>query len=183
MEMQKKRLIMTGKDMLLTLRRMANQILEQNKTVKDLVIIGIRTKGVYIAQYLAKQIFQITHKRVSLGILDIVLYRDDFSLVAKQPIVQPTEIPFDLEGKKIILVDDVLYTGRTVRAAIDELMDFGRPKSIQLAVLIDRGGRELPIHPDYVGKIVAIFKKEIIDVKVKELDKKDEVVLVEGEVK
>ena len=178
----KKRLIMTGKDMALTLRRMANEILEKNKITRDLTVVGIRTRGVYLAQYLVNLLYQITKKKIPLGILDIVLYRDDFSLVAKQPIVKPTNIPFDIDDKKIILVDDVLYTGRTVRAAIDELIDFGRPKAIQLAVLIDRSGRELPIQPDYVGRTFPVERKEIIEVRVKPMDGKDEVLLCEAEI-
>lgn len=179
MKIKKKRVIMTRKDMLLTLRRMANQILEQNKTTRDLIVIGIRTRGVYIARYLVDLIRQITDKEIPLGILDIVLYRDDLSLVAEQPVVKPTEIPFNIDNKKIILVDDVLYTGRTIRAAMDELIDFGRPKAIQLAVLIDRGWRELPIQPDYVGKLCSTLKQEFIEVRVKAADGKDEVLLCE----
>lgn len=163
------------------LMRIAHEILEKNKGTDDLCLVGIRNRGVYLAHRLADGIKKIEDKIVSVGILDITLYRDDLTLIAAQPVVHKTEIDFDISDKNVVLVDDVLYTGRTVRAALDALIDFGRPKSIQLAVLIDRGHRELPIRADYVGKNIPTSKNESVEVHMEEVDGKDEVVVVEKE--
>ena len=161
------------------IRRIAHEILEKNKGTKDLCLIGIRNRGVYLAQRLNECIQDIEHKDIPVGILDITLYRDDLTLISSQPVVHKTEIDFDITDKNIVLVDDVFYTGRTVRSALDALIDLGRPKTIQLAVLIDRGHRELPIRPDYVGKNIPTSQKETIEVHFLEPDGKDEVVIVE----
>ncbi len=161
------------------LTRISHEIVEKNKGIDHIVLVGIRTRGVPIAERLAKVIEQIEGKPVPQGILDITLYRDDLSTLSYQPIVRPTELPVDITGKTIILVDDVLYTGRTIRAALDALIDMGRPKTIQLAVLIDRGHRELPIRADYVGKNVPTSSKEIVSVQLQEIDGEEQVVLRE----
>ena len=164
-----------------TLRRLAHEILDRNKGTQGLVLVGIKRRGDILARRLAWQIREITKKSLKVGTLDITLYRDDFTTIAAQPVVHKTEINFNLNGKKVILVDDVLFTGRTIRAAIDELIDFGRPALIQLVVLIDRGHRELPIRADYVGKNLPTSLKEIVAVRLKELDKVDEVVITREE--
>lgn len=161
------------------LTRIAHEIIEQDKSIKDFVVIGIRTRGVYLAQRLAEKISKIGGKEIPIGILDITLYRDDLTAIGPQPIVRTTELPFDIAGKKIILVDDVLYTGRTIRAALDSIIDFGRPKYIRLVVLVDRGHRELPIRADYVGKILPTSQKETVDVNLKEIDGNDIVTIKE----
>jgi pyrimidine operon attenuation protein/uracil phosphoribosyltransferase len=158
--------------------RLAHEILEKNKGIKDLRLVGIRNRGAYLAKRLADCISGIEQGTIPVGILDITLYRDDLTLIAPQPVVHKTEIDFDITDKNIVLVDDVLYTGRTVRAALDALVDFGRPKSIQLVVLIDRGHRELPIRADYVGKNIPTAENETIDVRLLEVDGKDEVVII-----
>jgi len=161
------------------LMRIAHEILEKNKDTQDLALVGIRNRGAYLAIRLAACIESIEQVKVPVGILDITLYRDDLTMVAAQPVVHKTEIDFDVTGKKIVLVDDVLYTGRTVRSALDALMDLGRPKSIQLTVLIDRGHRELPVRADFVGKNIPTSQNEIVEVRLQETDGKDEVVIVE----
>ena len=161
--------------------RIAHEIIERNKGVKDLVLVGIRRRGVPIAQRIAVKIQEFEGAPPVLGSLDITLYRDDLSTVAHQPVVGSTDIPVDINGKVVVLVDDVLYTGRTIRAAMDALIDFGRPRSIQLAVVVDRGHRELPIRADYVGKNVPTSKKEVIGVKLADVDGVDSVVIKEGE--
>ena len=161
--------------------RIAHEIVERNKGVEDLVLVGIRRRGVPIAQRLAEKIREFEGAQPVLGSLDITLYRDDLSTVAHQPVVGQTDIPVDVNGKVIVLVDDVLYTGRTIRAAMDALIDFGRPRAIQLAVVIDRGHRELRIRADYVGKNVPTSKKEVIGVKLTDIDGVDSVVIKEGE--
>lgn len=161
--------------------RIAHEILEKNKQTKDLCVVGIRRGGACLAERLAKKIREIDGGELPLGILDITLYRDDLTAIAEQPIVRKTEIGFDIRDKKVILVDDVLFTGRTIRCALDQLIDFGRPKNIQLAILIDRGHRELPIRADYVGKNVPTSVAETIEVRLKELDEVDEVIIMEGE--
>ncbi|AFV11658.1 bifunctional protein PyrR [Thermacetogenium phaeum DSM 12270] len=161
------------------LTRIAHEILEKNQGTKDLVLVGIRRRGVPLARKIAQTIKEIEGTSVPLGILDITLYRDDLSQLGYQPLVRKTEVPFDITGKKVILVDDVLYTGRTVRAALDALIDLGRPKLIQLAVLIDRGHRELPIRADFVGKNVPTSRKEEISVSVQEIDGVDRVAIIE----
>ncbi|NLM25724.1 MAG: bifunctional pyr operon transcriptional regulator/uracil phosphoribosyltransferase PyrR [Firmicutes bacterium] len=162
------------------LTRIAHEIIENNKGTDNLVLIGIRTRGVPLAKRLAEKIAQIEGVQVPVGELDISLYRDDLTTIADQPIVNNTEIPFDVNNKKVILVDDVLYTGRTVRAALDGIIDQGRPQAIQLAVLVDRGHRELPIRADYVGKNVPTSKQELISVSVRECDQQDSVEILEG---
>lgn len=162
-----------------TLMRMAHEILEKNKGTKDLCLIGIRNRGAHLAKRLGDCIERIEKEHIPVGILDITLYRDDLTLVASHPVVHKTEIDFDITDKNMVLVDDVLYTGRTIRAALDALMDFGRPKSIQLAVLIDRGHRELPVRADYVGKNIPTSKNETVEVRLEEVDGCDEVVIVE----
>lgn len=162
-----------------TLMRIAHEILEKNKGTSGLCLLGIRTRGAYIARRLADNIEKIEQERIPVGILDITLYRDDLTLVANQPVVHKTEIGFDIQDKNIVLVDDVLYTGRTARAALDALMDLGRPKAIQLAALIDRGHREIPIRADYVGKNIPTSQNETVEVRLSEVDGKDEVVIVE----
>lgn len=162
-----------------SLMRIAHEILERNKGTGNLCLVGIRNRGAYLAKRLADCIEQIERKSIPVGILDITLYRDDLTLVASQPVVHKTEIGFDITDKHVVLVDDVLYTGRTIRAAMDALIDLGRPKSIQLAVLIDRGHRELPIRADYVGKNIPTAKNETIEVRLAEADGEDEAVIVE----
>ena len=160
-----------------TLTRIAHEIVERNRGVERLAIVGIRTRGVFIAKRLAKALHQITGEPVPTGALDITLYRDDLMrhAVGPQPLVRRTEIPFSIDDMKVVLVDDVLYTGRTIRAALDALIDFGRPKEIQLTVLVDRGHRELPIKADYVGKNVPTSLKESVHVKLTETDGTDEI--------
>jgi pyrimidine operon attenuation protein/uracil phosphoribosyltransferase len=169
-----------------SLTRIAHEIIEHNTNaspptgtsgIEDIRLIGIRTRGVPIAKRIAACLKDITGSDVPTGMLDITLYRDDLMRhdVAAQPIVRRTEIPFDLDGKHVLLVDDVLYTGRTIRAALDALIDFGRPRTIQLVVLIDRGHRELPIRADYVGRNVPTSKKESVQVHLVEIDGRDEV--------
>jgi pyrimidine operon attenuation protein/uracil phosphoribosyltransferase len=162
-----------------TLARIAHEIVERNKGVDDLALVGVRTRGVPIAKRLARALKDITGHEVPTGALDITLYRDDImgASAGVTPLVRKTEIPFSIDGRTIVLVDDVLYTGRTTRAALDALTDFGRPKSIQLVVLVDRGHRELPIKADYVGKNVPTSRQESVQVKLRELDGVDEVVL------
>jgi len=159
--------------------RIAHEIVERNNGTENLVIVGIRRRGVPIARRIAEAVASFEKVELPVGILDITLYRDDLQLVARSPVVRPTVIPFDITDRIVILVDDVLYTGRTVRAALDELIDFGRPRAIQLAVMIDRGHRELPIRADYVGKNVPTAKREIIAVKLVEEDGVDGVVIKE----
>lgn len=171
--------IMDSEKIKRTIVRMAHEIVEENKGVEDLVIIGIRRRGVPLAERLAEVITGAEGSRVPLGIVDITLYRDDLTHLAEQPVIHRTEIPFSIEGKKVVLVDDVLYTGRTIRAALDALVDLGRPKYVKLAVLIDRGHRELPIQADFVGRKVPTSKDEIISVKLTEIDDEDKVVIKE----
>ncbi|MFY9402957.1 MAG: bifunctional pyr operon transcriptional regulator/uracil phosphoribosyltransferase PyrR [Candidatus Omnitrophota bacterium] len=161
------------------LMRIAHEIVEKNKGTQNLCLIGIRNRGVFLARRLAEQIKKIEGGDVLFGVLDITLYRDDLALASGQPIVRKTEIGFDINNKLLVLVDDVLYTGRTIRAALDALTDFGRPESIQLAVLIDRGHRELPIRADYVGKNIPTAKHETIQVRLLEVDRAEEVVILE----
>lgn len=164
--------IMDGSRMKRALSRLASEIVEENHGAKDLYLVGIRRRGVPLAERLAEKIEVLEGARPLYGILDITLYRDDLSTVGANPIVNRTELDADIEGKTIVLVDDVLYTGRTIRAALDQLMDFGRPKKVQLAVLIDRGRehRELPIQADFIGKVVPTKQTEIIKVMLKEFD-------------
>jgi len=166
-----------------SLIRIAHEIVERNRGVGDLALVGVRTRGVPIARRLAASLREITGVDVATGALDITLYRDDLmkTAVGPQPIVRRTEIPFSIDGRHIVLVDDVLYTGRTIRAALDALIDFGRPSTIQLVVLVDRGHRELPIKADYVGKNVPTSRRETIHVRLAEIDGRDEVTLDQAE--
>ena len=159
--------------------RIAHEIVERNKGVENIMLVGIRTRGVPLAERVADEIEKIEKVRPPVGVLDITLYRDDLSTMAYQPVVRPTEMPVDIGGRTIILVDDVLFTGRTIRSALDALIDMGRPRSIQLAVLVDRGHRELPIRADYVGKNVPTAAREIVSVLLSELDGEEKVVLGE----
>lgn len=161
--------------------RIAHEIVEKNKGTTELCVIGIRNRGVHIALRLAECIKKIEGKEIATGALDITLYRDDLALASGQPLVRKTEIGFDINNKNLVLVDDVLYTGRTIRAALDALIDFGRPKSIQLAVLVDRGHRELPIRADYAGKNIPTAQNESVEVRLQEIDGCDEVCIVEKE--
>ena len=179
MNLKTKTLIMDEDKIRRSLTRIAHEIIEKNKGTEDLVLIGIRSRGVPIAQRLNEIIEQIEGHKVPEGIIDITLYRDDLSSLAEKPILNKTEVPFDLKGKNVVLVDDVLYTGRTVRAALDAMADMGRAKIVQLAVLIDRGHKELPIKADYIGKNVPTSTDEVIAVLLKETDGIDEVLIKE----
>lgn len=159
------------------LTRIAHEIIERNKGVEDCIVVGIKTRGVYLAERLAQRIEQIEHVAVPVGQLDITLYRDDLTHKAEDAVLQGASLPGEITGKTIVLVDDVLYTGRTVRAALDALIDHGRPKMIQLAVLVDRGHRELPIRPDFVGKNVPTSRSEIVSVQLTEVDGADQVTI------
>lgn len=161
------------------LMRISHEILERNSGAQNIVIVGIRKRGDSLAKRIKEQIKDIESVDIPFGVLDITLYRDDFTTIDYKPIVGKTEIPFDVTGKIVVLIDDVLYTGRTVRAALDAIVDFGRPKEIQLAVLVDRGHRELPIRPDYIGKNVPTSENELVEVRVKEVDGEDRVILKE----
>ncbi len=174
-EMIKKNNILTAQQYPKTLDRIAHEILERNDLGPNLVLVGIRTRGVFLANRLADTIKKFTGQEVNTGELDITLYRDDLSQIAEAPVLKATKIDFDLKGKTVILVDDVLYTGRTIRSALAALSDFGRPAKIELAVMVDRGHREIPIKADYVGKNVPTSKNEVISVKVKEFDGEDAV--------
>jgi pyrimidine operon attenuation protein/uracil phosphoribosyltransferase len=170
--------IMDATDIQRSLTRIAHEIVERNKSLAGVSLIGIRTRGVPLAARLARQLEELAGARPPTGMLDINLYRDDLSSIADHPVLRKTEIPFDVDGARIVLVDDVLFTGRTIRAALDGLMDLGRPDWIQLAVLVDRGHREVPIRPDFVGKNVPTARPERIDVLLSEIDHAaDEVVL------
>lgn len=163
------------------LMRIAHEILEKNKGVDELCVIGIRTRGAVLAERINEYIKKIEGSDVQVGILDITLYRDDLTLIASQPVVKETLINFDITNKKVVLVDDVLYTGRTIRAALDAIADFGRPANIQLAVLIDRGHRELPIRAEYVGKNIPTSKTQNVKVMLEETDEgPDQVIIKEG---
>lgn len=162
-----------------SIKRIAHEILEDSKDLDSTVLIGIKNRGAYMAERVADKIKEIAGTRPEVGALDITLYRDDLTQVAEQPIVHATEITFDIDQKRVVLVDDVLFTGRTIRCALDALIDFGRPGKIQLAVLVDRGHRELPIRADYVGKNIPTSIKEVVEVKFTESDGKDEVVICE----
>ena len=163
-----------------TLTRIAHEILERNRGVEELALVGIRTRGVPLAKRLSKAIHEINGHEIPTGALDITLYRDDLmrTAVGAQPVIRKTEIPFSIDDKRILLVDDVLYTGRTIRAALDALIEFGRPRVIQLVVLVDRGHRELPIKADYVGKNLPTSQTQSVQVHLLEVDGRDEVEIV-----
>lgn len=178
MNLKEKSKVLDAEKIKRTLQRISHEIVEKNQGIKELVIIGIKSRGAYLAERIAKNIRDIEGEDIPVGALDITMYRDDLTEVAEQPVVHSTEIGFDITGKKIILVDDVLFTGRTVRCALDELIDFGRPANIQLAVLVDRGHREFPIRPDFVGKNIPTSKKESVEVRLEETDGTEEVVVL-----
>jgi pyrimidine operon attenuation protein/uracil phosphoribosyltransferase len=182
---KEKKVIMSKEEIARTVKRLAHEIVEKNFGVKDIAIVGVQTRGVFIAKRVIKEIKDARlaegEKEIPFGVLDITLYRDDVVNMDTPPQVKETDIPFDLTGKKIIIIDDVLYTGRSIRAAMDELMDFGRPENIQLAVLVDRGHRELPIEPNFCGKKFTTAKQEHISVELVEVDGQDRVVLMEEE--
>ena len=170
--------IMTPEDIRRTLGRIAHEIIERNKAIEHLILVGIHTRGVPLAKRLAANIENFEGLKIPVGALDISLYRDDLASLNLKPVIHRTDIPTSIDGKSIVLVDDVLYTGRSIRAAMDALIDLGRPRSIQLAVLIDRGHRELPIRADYVGKNMPSSKHEEIQVQLVETDGVDEVAIV-----
>ncbi len=171
--------LMSASEIDRTLVRLAHEILERTSNLDKLAFIGIRRRGVPLAQRLAKKIEDLEHRKVPVGILDINLYRDDLSTVSHQPVLNATDIPFEVTGKDIILMDDVLYTGRTIRAALDALFDQGRAARVQLLVLIDRGHREIPIEAQFIGRMVQTTSNEIIEVKFQEIDGMEKVLLVE----
>ena len=172
------KIIMDREDIDRILTRIAHEIFERHRDCAELYLIGIRKRGVTLAQRISEKIRAITGVEIPIGALDITLYRDDLSEIDAQPIIKKTEIPFSVKGKKIILVDDVLYTGRTIRAALDAIIDLGRPQFIQLAILLDRGHRELPIRADYIGKNIPTSRKELVEVKLMEDDGAEEVIIV-----
>ncbi|CAH2713331.1 Bifunctional protein PyrR [Neobacillus rhizosphaerae] len=179
--MNQKALVLDGQAIGRAMSRIAHQIIERNKGIDDCILVGIRTRGIYLAERLAAKINDIEGKTVPVGEIDITLYRDDLTKKTdnQEPLVKGSDIPVDISNKKVILVDDVLYTGRTVRAGLDALMDIGRPAAIQLAVLVDRGHRELPIRADYVGKNIPTSSDEKIVVELAEVDKFDQVSIFE----
>ena len=164
------RVVLDSSDIHRALTRIAHEILERNRGSDDVVLLGIPSRGVPLARRIAAAILENESVEVPVGALDITFYRDDLSLVAQQPVVKGTDLPFDLNGSTVVLVDDVLYTGRTIRAAMDALVDFGRPQAIRLAVLVDRGHRELPIRADHVGKNVPTSREELVQVQLEEID-------------
>ena len=174
-----KTVLMDSEGIRRALTRISHEIVEKNKGVENIVLVGIRTRGVPIAERIAASIERIEGTKPPVGVLDITLYRDDLSTLSYQPIVHPTELPVDITGKTVVLVDDVLYTGRTIRAALDALIDMGRPKTIQLAVLIDRGHRELPIRADFVGKNVPTSSHEVVSLQLTDTDGAEKVVIRE----
>jgi len=179
MPLQEKSQLMTGSEINRTIIHLAHAIIEKTEGLDSLALVGIRRRGVPIAERLAKKIQQISSSQVPVGTLDIQLYRDDLSMVDSKPVVYPSQIAFPIVGKDIILVDDVLYTGRTTRAALDALFDHGRPRRVRLCVLIDRGHRELPIEASFVGKRVATSYSESIEVKLRETDEVEKVLLLD----
>jgi len=178
---QAERVVLDAEAIERALTRVAHEILERNKGTEQLALVGIRSRGDHIARRLRDKIRHIENVEVPTGIIDITLYRDDLNYSQQQPEVRGTDIPFAVEGRRIVLVDDVLYTGRTIRAALDALIDFGRPRSVQLVVLVDRGHRELPIRADYVGKNLPTALNESVRVRLQECDGRDEVVIARGE--
>ena len=171
--------ILSGQEIKRALYRLTHQILEKNGSPKDLALIGIQTRGVFLAHRIQKIIEEIEKVNVPVGILDITFYRDDLTAIGPKPVVKETKINFDISDKTVVLVDDVLFTGRTIRAALDQIMDFGRPKKVELLVLIDRGHRELPIRADFVGKNIPTSKKEQVELLLEEIDGEDEAIIKE----
>ena len=170
--------VLTGRSIASAISSMAKAIQAGEKDAATIAVVGIQSRGVPLAARLAAALRESTGKKIDVGSLDITLYRDDLSTVGTRPVLKATNIPFSIDGRTVILVDDVLFTGRTIRAALDELVDFGRPARIALAVLVDRGHRELPIQADYIGKTVKTQRRDMVDVRLTEIDKTDEVVLV-----
>lgn len=179
--MKRQKIVMNGKEVARTLERLAFEILERHGECTELALIGIQRRGVELAQRLRKLLEARLNCELPLGKLDINLYRDDWTNLAHQPQINQTDIPFAIDGRKIILVDDVLYSGRTIRAALEAILDFGRPRKVELLVLVDRGHRELPIQADYMGKMLPTSREERVDVYVKEMDGEDRVRLASGE--
>jgi pyrimidine operon attenuation protein/uracil phosphoribosyltransferase len=171
--------VMDSRKIKRAIQRMTTEIIERNRNLKNVVIVGIRTRGIYLGKRISNLIKELEKIDIPVGVLDITLYRDDFSEIETQHMVKKTEINFSIEKKDVLLIDDVLFTGRTIRAAMDSLIDLGRPKTIQLLVLIDRGHRELPIRADYVGKFLPTSKRELVQVKLKEIDSNDEALITE----
>ena len=174
--MTEPKILLEGADIGRVLKRVAHEIIERNRGLDDVVLVGIRTRGVPLARRIAAQLGAIEGREIAVGALDIALHRDDFHLRAAPP--KASQIPFDVTGKVVVLVDDVLFTGRTIRAALDALGDFGRPRAVQLAVLVDRGHRELPIRADFVGKNAPTAKEERVQVRLAETDGADEVIIL-----
>ena len=179
MEEKIKARVMDASKIRRALYRMTTEIIERNRNLKNLVIIGVRTRGIYVGKRISQLIKELENVDIPVGVMDITLYRDDFSELETQHMVQKTEIDFPVGKKDVLLVDDVLFTGRTIRAAMDSIFDMGRPQTIQLLVLIDRGHRELPIRADYVGKILPTSRREVVQVQLKEIDNTDEVLITE----
>lgn len=179
--MKKVQLIMDAHALDLAITRITHQILERNRDLSKLGIVGLQTRGVFLAQRIAKKLSELEKKTLSAGVLDVTFYRDDYRKTLKKSKARTTDIPFDLNGMNVVLVDDVLFTGRTVRAALDALVDFGRPKSIQLAVIIDRGNRELPIQADFTGTALKTLPNQAVRLNVKEHDGEDSIWLLEKE--
>lgn len=177
--MKTKAVILDEKAIQRATTRIANEIIERNKGIEDIILVGIKTRGVPFAERLARKIYEIEGEKVPVLTLDITLYRDDLTEVNEGPVVKENKIDYNINDKIIVLVDDVIFTGRTVRAALDALVDIGRPRKVQLVVLIDRGHREFPIRPDYVGKNVPTSRSEIVNVNFKEIDKLDQVIINE----
>jgi len=177
--MREKAQLMDEKAISRAITRVSHEIIEKNKGIEDIVLVGIKTRGVPIANRISKKIEQIEGTKVDIGEVDITLYRDDLKKIDADPVLNGSNIDFNINDKVVILVDDVLYTGRTVRSALDAIIDIGRPRAIQLAVLVDRGHRELPIRADYVGKNVPTSKHEIISVKLSEIDEEESVIIKE----
>ena len=175
------KILMSKDDIKQTVKRLAKEIVEKNRSIKDLAIVGIQTRGVFIAKRILDEIKSANpsedSKNIPFGTIDTTLYRDDFATMDEPPALKETEINFNINDKNIVLIDDVLFTGRSIRAAIDQLIDFGRPKSIQLAVLVDRGHRELPIEPNFVGKKIETSREEQVSVELEESDGQDRVVV------
>jgi pyrimidine operon attenuation protein / uracil phosphoribosyltransferase len=179
MRIVEKRQLLSAEEIDRTLKRVAHEIVEKTSGAKDLALIGVRRRGVPLSHRLADAIQGYTKQPVPLGTLDITLYRDDLSTVGAHPVVQSTEIPFEVDGRDLVIVDDVLYTGRTIRAAMNGLFDLGRPRRIQLCVLIDRGHRELPVEATFVGRTVETSDTEIVEVRLREIDQEERVVIVD----
>lgn len=177
--MEFKALIMDSKAMGRSIKRIAHEIIERNKGIEDIVLVGVRTRGVPLAARIAQMIEEIEGRKVPVGTLDITLYRDDLTTIDEHPQINESDIPFPLDDKIVVIIDDVIYTGRTTRAAMDAIFEIGRPRSIQLGVLVDRGHRELPIRADFVGKNVPTSRKEVIKVRFSESDRSDEVAIYE----